>query len=176
MTKTRLTQQDWIDAGFLALKAQGPAALKAEPLARALNTTKGSFYWHFRDVPAFQNQMLTHWEEAALTGLIAEIEEQNTAHTALQKFVHLVADPQGATTAVRAWAQSDPSVANALAEIDNARLKYLAALLKRAGVSNPDIAKALYAAAIGAQILPQTEAGATQASLDTMIDLILALR
>ena len=176
MTKTRLTQQDWIRAGFKALKAQGPAALKAEPLARALNTTKGSFYWHFRDVSAFQKQMLTHWEDEALTGLIAEIEGQNTPHTALQKFVHLVADPQETTTVIRAWAQSDPSVAQALTEIDTARLKYLAALLKRAGVSNPDIAKALYAAAIGAQILPQTETGAAQASLDTLIDLILALR
>lgn len=173
---TRLTPQDWISAGLSALKASGPAALKAEPLARALNTTKGSFYWHFRDVPAFQQQMLTHWEEAALTGLIAEIEGQASPHKALQKFVHLVADPDDTTAAIRAWAHSDPSVVQALSDIDRARQKYLAALLKRAGVSNPDIAKALYSAAIGAQILPQTEDSAMRASLDTLIDLILALR
>ena len=74
MTQARLSKQDWISAGFSALQANGPSALKAEPLARALNTTKGSFYWHFRDVPAFHKHMLTHWEDEALTGLIAEIE------------------------------------------------------------------------------------------------------
>lgn len=176
MTQTRLTKQDWINAGLSALQAHGPTALKAEPLARALNTTKGSFYWHFSDVPSFHKHLLAHWEEEALAGLIAEIEVQSTPHTALQKFAHLVADPSGATPAIRAWAQSDKEVAQALAEIDSARQKYLAALLKRAGVSNPDIAQALYATAIGLQSLPQKTKGAAESTLDTLVDLILALR
>ena len=176
MTQARLSKQDWISAGFSALQANGPSALKAEPLARALNTTKGSFYWHFRDVPAFHKYMLAHWEDEALTGLIAEIESQSSPHTALQKFVHLVADPSGTTPAIRAWAQSAPPVAQALAEIDSARQKYLAALLKRAGVSNPDIAQALYAASIGQQLLPISAQAKSKSTLDTLVDLILALR
>jgi len=44
---TRLGKADWLDAGLAALAAEGPAALRAEALARQLNTTKGSFYWHF---------------------------------------------------------------------------------------------------------------------------------
>ena len=35
-----------------ALAETGPEALKAEPLAARLGVSKGSFYWHFRDVPA----------------------------------------------------------------------------------------------------------------------------
>ncbi|MEH6751885.1 MAG: TetR family transcriptional regulator, partial [Paracoccaceae bacterium] len=36
-------------AGLAALAEAGPVALKAEPMARRLGTTKGSFYWHFAD-------------------------------------------------------------------------------------------------------------------------------
>jgi len=49
---TRLTRDIWIDAGLKALVSDGPAALAAEPMARRMKTTKGSFYWHFKDVPA----------------------------------------------------------------------------------------------------------------------------
>ncbi len=35
----RLTITDWQEAGFAALAATGPDALKAEPLARRLGTT-----------------------------------------------------------------------------------------------------------------------------------------
>ena len=62
MTKSRLSPDKWLTAGFEALVASGPSALAAEPLARALGTTKGSFYWHFKDVPAFQDALLAAWQ------------------------------------------------------------------------------------------------------------------
>ena len=52
----------------------------------------------------------------------------------------------------------------------------IAALLKRAGVSNPDIAQALYAAAIGQQLLPISAQAKSKSTLDTLVDVILALR
>jgi len=67
---SRLSRDRWIDAGFRALTEKGPQALKAEPLARGLNTTKGSFYWHFKDVPAFQAEMLACWEKQATQDII----------------------------------------------------------------------------------------------------------
>ena len=63
--KQRLSPEDWLKAGLDALAASGPEALKAEPLARALETTKGSFYWHFADVPAFRQALLEFWGENA---------------------------------------------------------------------------------------------------------------
>ena len=62
-TRARLTRPDWLLAGFQALAEAGPVALKAEPMARRLGTTKGSFYWHFADVPDFHRQMLSLWAE-----------------------------------------------------------------------------------------------------------------
>ena len=61
MKRQRLSPQTWIEAGLAELVAQGPKALAAEPLARKLATTKGSFYWHFKDVPDFQAAVVKHW-------------------------------------------------------------------------------------------------------------------
>ena len=38
----RLTREDWILAGFRALSTSGTTALRVEPVARVLGTTKGS--------------------------------------------------------------------------------------------------------------------------------------
>ncbi len=46
--KARLTRSDWVLAGFRALLASGPDAIRVEALARDLRATKGSFYWHFK--------------------------------------------------------------------------------------------------------------------------------
>ena len=74
MASTRLSPDSWINAGFDALVARGPAALKAEALARDLKTTKGSFYWHFKDVPDFHRAMLTRWERETLARLDAVLD------------------------------------------------------------------------------------------------------
>ena len=66
----RLNPEDWLGAGFRTLAARGPAALKAEVLARDLGTTKGSFYWHFKDVPTFRAQMLALWHARAVADII----------------------------------------------------------------------------------------------------------
>ena len=63
MKRIRLNRQSWIDAGLRALVAEGPTALAAEPLARQLGTTKGSFYWHFKDVPDFQKAVIRDWQK-----------------------------------------------------------------------------------------------------------------
>jgi AcrR family transcriptional regulator len=175
MKNKRLSKDDWIAAGFHALIDHGPAALKAEALARTLDTTKGSFYWHFKDVPAFHTHMLTHWEQQALNGLVAEIETKDTAVATLQRFVQ---SSKGNTNsaAVRAWARTDSSVAKAVAHIDKARLKYLTTLLKRCGVGNPDLACALYAAMVGIETLPDNDETLGKNALTSLVDLILALR
>ena len=61
--KQRLSADDWLRAGLQALTASGPEALKAEPLARRLETTKGSFYWHFEDVPRYRQALLNFWRD-----------------------------------------------------------------------------------------------------------------
>lgn len=176
MKNARLSQDDWIEAGFNALLVTGPQALKAELLARSLGATKGSFYWHFKDVPAFHARMIAQWEDRALSGMISEIEKQETPLAALNHFVQRTAADHAIEPAMRAWARAAPPVADAIEQVDTARLTYLALLLKQCGVSNPELAQALYAAAVGLQGLPHQSQNSASGPLSTLVDLILALR
>ena len=49
----QLTASDWLDQGLKTLAKDGFTALKAEPLAKAMRVSRGSFYWHFADIAAY---------------------------------------------------------------------------------------------------------------------------
>jgi AcrR family transcriptional regulator len=57
----RLTVDDWIDAGFAVLAESGPNALRIDALCALLKVTKGSFYWHFTDMPAYRSALVEAW-------------------------------------------------------------------------------------------------------------------
>ena len=54
----QLSAQDWLDQGLKTLADSGFTALKAEPLAKAMGVSRGSFYWHFADIGAFHAAIL----------------------------------------------------------------------------------------------------------------------
>lgn len=176
VTRQRLSPDDWLKAGVAALARLGPEGLKAEPLARVLDTTKGSFYWHFPDVPTYQKRVLEYWSASCDTP--GELPDQKK--DAVAELKRLMEDGFGedgaAEAAMRAWARTDPDAAEALARIDAARIDRLRSLLDRVGVTNPDIPRALYAARIGAAQIARGEDTASRAAIGTLVDLVLALR
>ena len=76
----RLDSVAWMAAAFDVLAEGGIDAVRVEPLAKALNITKGSFYWHFADRRALLDAMLQSWME----GRIAAIREQTVHLLALR--------------------------------------------------------------------------------------------
>ena len=54
----QLSAKDWLDQGLKTLASRGFTALKAEPLAKAMGVSRGSFYWHFADIGAFHAAIL----------------------------------------------------------------------------------------------------------------------
>ncbi|MEM8576574.1 MAG: TetR/AcrR family transcriptional regulator [Pseudomonadota bacterium] len=175
MKAQRLSRDSWIDAGFAALPDGGGTALRAEPLARRLGTTKGSFYWHFEDVPAFHAAMLDSWKRGAFAAIVAEMEADGAAPERLRRFGTLVLQDQ-AGAALRAWGLSFPGAAAAAEQVDAERLTYLTSLMAGLGVTNADYPRAAYAALIGVQGISSLDAADGQSAYDTLIDLILALR
>ncbi|MEB8387892.1 TetR/AcrR family transcriptional regulator [Rhodobacteraceae bacterium KMM 6894] len=171
-----MTQGSWLDAGLKALCETGPPALKAEPLARQLNTTKGSFYWHFIDLPAFHAAVLERWETQALQDIDAPSDETTAAQ--LRAFGQHLADPLTARTdrAMRAWALSLPAAADSVARVDQRRGAHLARLLDQIGVSNPEMKHILQAAAIGMQAMGARADLDPQRAMGSLVDLVLALR
>ena len=183
MAKTpRLTQTNWLEAGFAALVEVGPEALKAEVMARRLGTTKGSFYWHFKDVAEFHAGMMAHWETRGFSEITAALEGSGAHRDRLRRLGEIAG--QGAEKsyggvalepAIRAWARGNADVAEAVARIDHLRLEYLAALLGDMGLTNPEFARLIYAGLIGLEDLAARDGGEVAAPLSTLIDLILAL-
>ena len=70
----QLSVKDWLDQGLKTLAKHGFTALKAEPLAKAMGVSRGSFYWHFADIGAYRTAILNHWREVAAEQVIAELE------------------------------------------------------------------------------------------------------
>ena len=174
MAKDTLTPVAWIEAGLSELANHGPQALKAEPLARSLKTTKGSFYWHFKDVPAFHAAVLNHWQAAAFSQVVNLLEDEGPAADRLRRFgEEIQADPTD--NALRAWAHSSEEVRNVIAQVDNERLKYLTALFSSIGVTDPDYAKAVYGSIIGMAQMGEMN-GKVQKAYSSLVDLVLALR
>ena len=171
--RPRLTRDDWLAAGLAALCEAGPGALGAEPLARRLGTTKGSFYWHFADVPAYSEALLARWQAAAEAALETDADAPAAARLRACAIAVAAPDP-GPEPAIRGWAATDDRAARAVAETDARRRERLAALLAACGISNPDMARILLGAAIGMQALPGSETNSD--AIGTLVDLILALR
>lgn len=183
MTKpTRLTKDDWLKAGFRALTDQGPSGLKAEPVARRLNTTKGSFYWHFRDIGHFRTAMLDHWEQRALTDMTVLLEDEQPIPKRLRRLEKIAANAAWSDfgggpvePAIRAWSRADPMVARAVQRVDAQRLDYLTAMLSEIGLTNPDFARIIYGGLIGLEDLSSRDDQDIQGPMGTLIDIVLTL-
>ena len=178
-TSPRLTQDAWLQAGFEALAEQGAGALKAEPLARRMGTSKGSFYWHFTDVPAYHKALLEQWEAMAIRQIAAALATEYTPTGRLRRMGQVIADkPEGAVIepAIRAWGKGHEGAANAVARLDEARLDYLRDLLAETGIENPEMARIIYAASIGMEDLGAEDRRENSRAMGSLVDLILALR
>src|SRR3984885_14896266 len=79
----QLSAKDWLDAGLKALARNGFTALKAEPLAKAMGVSRGSFYWHFADIGAYHSAILKHWREVAAEQIIAGLETASKTESPL---------------------------------------------------------------------------------------------
>ena len=140
----RLTPADWIGHGLDTLARNGPNALKVGAMAAGLNVSRGSFYWHFRDIGDFRDQLLRAWLEETTEQVIARIEAAAPGPDRLKALLRgaFVTRPGLASAsrsfaaegAIRAWAAEDPAVAAMVAAVDERRIGYIAGELAAAGL------------------------------------------
>ncbi|MCP4315753.1 MAG: TetR/AcrR family transcriptional regulator [Hyphomicrobiales bacterium] len=185
MKRNQLSANDWIKAAFRALAKGGVQAIRAEAIARELKTTKGSFYWHFRDVPALKEAMLATWNQRATEDVIA-INAGPHADTAtrLRALIALVTDERSAEyggvraeAAIREWARYDKKVAEAARQVDQRRLEYLSSIAADLGYKDSDrikMAQLLYGGLIGLEYLHAQDLADAGSALQALGDLIAA--
>lgn len=182
--KDVLGRNDWLKAGFKALTARGAEALRVEALARGLKVSKGSFYWHFKDLPDLKQAMISHWREVATFAVIADVSDG--APDARAQLRALVAFATGPATddyggpeveaAVRAWGRSAPDVAGVVREVDTVRLAFVTELFLAAGADARQagaFARMLYAALLGLEQMHGMEATARGVALADLLTLLL---
>ena len=137
----QLSAKDWLDQGLRTLAESGFTALKAEPLAKAMGVSRGSFYWHFADIGAYHTAILRHWREVAAEQVIANLEASSEDENPLQLLLQRSFSSKPALeNAIRTWATIDPLARSAVQATDRRRLSYVESLFERSGVA-PEVAR-----------------------------------
>ena len=132
----QLSAKAWVDQGLKALASSGFTALKAEPLAKTLRVSRGSFYWHFADIAAFHAAILARWHEVAAEQIIANVEAASKDEDPLALLLRRVfGERLTLERAVRTWASVDLAARAAVQAIDRRRLSYVEGLLAQSGLS-----------------------------------------
>jgi AcrR family transcriptional regulator len=165
----QISAREWLDQGLKTLAKQGFTALKAEPLAKAMGVSRGSFYWHFTDIGAFHAAILEHWREVAAEQVIADLEASSDGDDPLALLLRRAFGGQLVLEkAVRSWATLDPLAQGAVQAIDRRRLNYLEKLFRASGLP-PDVARAraqiLYWAFLGFALSDKPLPRAKQAAM-----------
>lgn len=166
-SKTRLGRKDWVLAGLRALVRGGIAAVKVEALARDIGTTKGSFYWHFKDLAELHQMMLELWEALATTAITAAVKGSGLdPRGQIMLLVDMVSVQPGEAyggveiePALRDWGRTDPRARAVVERVDRQRLLDLQEFLRAAGVPQIELlpkAQLIYAAVIGLEHLRLT--------------------
>ncbi|WP_206428459.1 TetR/AcrR family transcriptional regulator [Mycolicibacterium stellerae] len=152
---SRLTVDDWVQAGFAILAEEGTTALKIDRLCSRLSVTKGSFYWHFTDIAGYRATLIDAWGELRdgdrrhfadmaavpprerLTQMMSSL--LNTRHWTLER-------------AMREWARTDDAVAASVRAADQRVLDAVRQAFMDDGFDHDDAdlrANATFAAGIG---------------------------
>jgi AcrR family transcriptional regulator len=151
--RSRLTAADW-EAGALDLLAeQGINALAVEPLARKLNVTKGSFYWHFATREALLRAALQRWETHVDEGLdqIETISDPRARLRELFRRTGREAKTHGIYSALLR-ALDHPIVQPVMERVSQRRRDFLSKAYREVGMSRGDAlhrAHLTYAAYVG---------------------------
>jgi AcrR family transcriptional regulator len=133
----RLTKSEWIKHGLWTLARDGANALKVGPMATKLKVSRGSFYWHFRDIADFRSQLLQSWQARTTDQVIRELEAEKAGPDRLKHLMkRAFTEKPILDRAIRSWAAEDEDVATIVASVDARRVAYIAKLLVAAGVES----------------------------------------
>ncbi|MBX3699209.1 MAG: TetR/AcrR family transcriptional regulator [Dokdonella sp.] len=173
----KLSREDWLAHGMEVLAEAGFSALKADLLAKSLGVSRGSFYWHFKDLRAFHVALIEEWHQRATEQVIDWLEHGAEESRRLCALVQRAWTASSRTErAVRAWAVHDPEIASRIEAVDTQRIAYITDLLKSAGLTTEQArARAIFIASayLGRIVLgDERSASLAPKQLEAIVDLL----
>jgi AcrR family transcriptional regulator len=136
-----LGREDWAETALNALARGGLSAIAVEPLAKQLQTTKGSFYWHFADRDALIAATLELWELRDTERVITNLDENQDAMTRLRTLLRVAfmsvlgtSSAGGSVELALQASASHPLVAATLDRVTTRRLGQLTELFAELGL------------------------------------------
>jgi AcrR family transcriptional regulator len=123
-------------AAYRAIGRGGVEAVAVERIAADLGTTKGSFYWHFKNRDALVEAALDEWEARLTDAVIADLDRVADPGERLKKLVGAAFDlaaPDAATEVALLAHPEQPAVRRRVRRVTQRRLAYMAAQLERLG-------------------------------------------
>ena len=129
-----------MDAATNVLADHGIDSVRVDVLARTLDVTRGSFYWHFRDREELLRKVLQAWRQRATEQLTLRLEKASTdPREQLHDVISLPFRGRAAVRAarielaIRAWARRDDMARHAVDEADASRMSYIAQVFSSLG-------------------------------------------
>ena len=177
---TRLSVQDWLQAGYTLLAEQGVRALKVESLCRQIGATRGSFYWHFEDMDSYRAALVESWnsflerdrQSLGQYDALPPRERLSAMMTTLVGPHHWMLE-----RAMREWARTDPVAAANVHEADRLLLHSVTKAYTDYGFSAADArlrAELTFAAGIGLlHLAGSAEQAQKAAPQERLLDLML---
>ena len=131
-----MSREAWAAAGLQALSAGGVAEVAVEPLAAALGTTKGSFYWHFTDREELVRAALDLWELEQTSAVIDQLGTLHDPRERMRKLLTLVLTHPGGPDPVAQLFRdiAHPEVAAAVRRVTARRIDFVADGLQSTGM------------------------------------------
>lgn len=176
----RLSVDDWIQQGYAIVAEEGLAALKVDRLCERMGVTKGSFYWHFEDMPGYRAALVAEWvrlrdEDRKRMDEMADLPPRERLSRMMSE---LVSVPHWTMErAMREWARSDPAVAAGVRAADVALVQKVRQALVDDGFDADDAelrGDAIFAAGVGFIHLSGPVPSARQAARrERFLDLML---
>jgi AcrR family transcriptional regulator len=185
---TRLTKDDWIRAAINAIEHEGVAGIAVEPIAIALGTTKGSFYWHFTNRDELIAATMQQWEEQATNAVIASVTEIADPLSRLRQLLRVVFghEREDRIEARIVLAPFDARISPTVERVTALRIEFLVTLFRGLGFNRSTAAKRAriaYAAYLGhlrllldekpvAPTRSRSSASATRAYADELLSVL----
>jgi AcrR family transcriptional regulator len=175
----RLSVADWIAPALEIMATDGIGGVKIQRLCDALGVTKGSFYWHFKDLDAFLDAIADQWRSG-----------EGTFRSRLDAAVRV--DPKGGLSnavaafldrrlgrlerAMRDWSRTDERARAAIKAADKRTFDALVAGFESLGFGRDDAdvrAKILFYAGVGfGDVGPIGDRSEPARQLGTLVELL----